>query len=85
MKDAMKFDRLLKETLEDIHEEDHVGGNMDTPLRSDAFALSDSEKIERIDKDVARILETLGMDLTDDSLRGTPKRVAKMFINEIFG
>ena len=55
------------------------------PLREDAFALSDDEKIERITKDVENILNTLGMDLTDDSLRGTPHRVAKMFVKELFG
>lgn len=84
MKDAMKFDRLLKETLEDINDDDHLSGNIDTPLRDDAFEISNTEKIERIEKDVTRILETIGMDLTDDSLRGTPKRVAKMFVNELF-
>jgi len=84
MKDAMKFDRLLKETLEDIHNEDHVSGNINTPLRDDAFELSNQEKIASIEQDMAHILETLGMDLTDDSLRGTAKRVAKMFVNELF-
>src|SRR6056300_920368 len=84
MKDAMKFDRLLKETLEDIHDEDHVSGNINTPLRDDAFELSNQEKIASIEQDMAHILETLGMDLTDDSLRGTAKRVAKMFVNELF-
>ena len=83
MKDAMKFDRLLKETIEDIHD-DHLSGNINTPLREDAFELSDEEKINKIEQDVTRILETLGMDLTDDSMRGTPKRVAKMFVNELF-
>ncbi len=47
--------------------------------------MSDEEKIKLIEKDVLNILETLGMDLTDDSLKGTPTRVAKMFVNEIFG
>jgi len=56
----------------------------DTPLRDDAFELTDSEKIEIIEKRVADILYTLGMDMTDDSLKGTPKRVAKMYVNEIF-
>ena len=65
--------------------DNHVSTSAVTPLREDAFKLSDSEKIESIKKDVASILETLGMDLTDDSLKGTPNRVAKMFVNEIFG
>ena len=62
----------------------HIGTSTDTPLRKDAFDLSNSEKIERIKKDVKHILETLGLDLNDDSLKGTPNRVAKMFVNEIF-
>ena len=65
--------------------EDHIGTSADNPIRKDAFLLSDSEKIEAIEVDVENILNTLGMDLTDDSLKGTPKRVAKMFVNEIFG
>ena len=64
--------------------ENHIGTSSDTPLRADAFYLTDEEKIDIIKDDVRHILETLGMDLTDDSLSGTPKRVAKMFINEIF-
>jgi GTP cyclohydrolase I len=55
------------------------------PIRNDAFNISDEEKIESIKKDVESILNTLGMDLTDDSLKGTPNRVAKMFVKEIFG
>lgn len=65
--------------------ENHIATCADTPLRADAFTLSDDEKIESIKSDVERILTTLGMDLTDDSLKGTPNRVAKMFVKEIFG
>ena len=65
--------------------ENHIGTSTNTPLRADAFAISDEEKIELIKKDVESILNTLGMDLTDDSLKGTPNRVAKMFVKEIFG
>ena len=65
--------------------DDHVGSSAVTPLRDDAFELSDIEKIASIKKDVAHIMETLGLDMTDDSLKGTPNRVAKMFVNEIFG
>ena len=83
--DAMKFDKLLEETLDDFDANDHQSSSADTPLREDAFDLSDDEKISRIEKDVANVLETLGMDMTDDSLKGTPKRVAKMFVQEIFG
>tara|TARA_A100001388_G_C28682409_1_gene457032 strand:+ start:110 stop:790 length:681 start_codon:yes stop_codon:yes gene_type:complete len=79
----MKLDKHLK-TIEDIIGDNHLSTSEDTPLRDDAFELSDSEKIEIIEKRVADILYTLGMDMTDDSLRGTPKRVAKMYVNEIF-
>jgi len=63
----------------------HIGTSKDTPMRNDAFKLSKEEKIDIIKDDVRHILETLGLDLTDDSLNGTPLRVAKMFVKEIFG
>ena len=62
----------------------HVATSAETPLRKDAFELSDAEKIVKIEESVQEILTTLGMDLTDDSLRGTPKRVAKAFVKELF-
>lgn len=65
--------------------DNHIATAAITPLRTDAFELSDEEKIESIKKDFANIMQTLGLDLTDDSLKGTPNRVAKMFVNEIFG
>lgn len=79
----------MKEKIEkdvaDFIGENHVGTNAKTPLRSDAFDKSVDEKIQSIQKDVESIMDTLGLDLTDDSLRGTPGRVAKMFVKEIFG
>lgn len=78
------MDNDLNHNFEDIGNEHH-STNANTPLRPDAFDLSDEEKMASIKKDVANILETLGMDLTDDSLQGTPNRVAKMFVKEIFG
>ena len=65
--------------------DDHFASEADTPMRKDAFALDDQEKIKLIEADFTKIMHTLGLDLTDDSLKGTPKRVAKMFVNEIFG
>ena len=65
--------------------DDHIGSSAKTPLRADAFDISDKEKIAKIEGNVKAILETLGMDLEDDSLKGTPKRVAKAFVTEIFG
>ena len=65
--------------------EDHIGTSENTPMRNDAFKLSNDEKIDIIKDDVRHIMETLGLDLSDDSLKGTPNRVAKMFVKEIFG
>ncbi|WP_299254258.1 GTP cyclohydrolase I FolE [uncultured Lacinutrix sp.] len=75
----------IENTTNDELGENHVGTSTDTPMAADAFKLSDKEKIEIIKGDVRHIMETLGLDLTDDSLKGTPNRVAKMFVNEIFG
>ena len=79
----MKIDKILDD-IEEIGD-NHVATSTDNPIRKDAFNLSDLEKIDLIKEDVKHILETLGMDLTDDSLKGTPLRVAKMFVNETFG
>jgi len=64
--------------------DEHVATSVDTPLRPDAFELSDEEKIKRIEAHFREIMLIMGLDLTDDSLKGTPKRVAKMYIQEIF-
>ncbi|APU67432.1 MAG: GTP cyclohydrolase I FolE [Bacteroidota bacterium] len=79
----MKIDKILNE-IEEMGDA-HASGSAETPLREDAFEISDSEKIEKIREDVRNIMHTLGLDLKDDSLKGTPQRVAKMFVNEIFG
>ncbi|MGV8994347.1 MAG: GTP cyclohydrolase I FolE [Flavobacterium sp.] len=65
--------------------DNHIASSAENPVRSDAFVLTDDQKIESIKKDVYNILQTLGMDLTDDSMQGTPNRVAKMFVKELFG
>ena len=80
----MKVEQALEEQYEE-RGDGHIGSASETPIREDAFALTDQEKIEHIQESVRDIMYTLGLDLTDDSLRGTPKRVAKMFVNEIFG
>ena len=64
--------------------EDHVQTSDVTPIREDAFEKSDEEKISIIKKNIREIMHTLGLDLNDDSLMGTPARVAKMFVKEIF-
>jgi GTP cyclohydrolase I len=62
----------------------HAATSIDTPLRDDAFELSDDAKVKIIEKHFEKIMNTLGLDLTDDSLKGTPHRVAKMYVREIF-
>lgn len=70
-------------TVEEIGD-DHMITSLETPMKEDAFELSDEEKKEHIAFHFREIMETLGLDLSDDSLNGTPERVAKMFIDEIF-
>lgn len=62
----------------------HVGTSVETPLRADAFELSDEEKIRRIEPLFGQIMDIIGLDRNDDSLAGTPHRVAKMYVQEIF-
>ena len=64
--------------------DDHAASAFDTPMRKDAFDLPDDEKMDKIEEHFRGIMEALGLDLTDDSLRGTPRRVAKMYIQEVF-
>tara|TARA_R110002124_G_scaffold19282_1_gene77570 strand:- start:21 stop:707 length:687 start_codon:yes stop_codon:yes gene_type:complete len=75
--------KMNDERIEELGE-NHVGTSAKTPLRANAFDISDEEKISRIQESVKDILFTLGMDLEDDSIQGTPKRVAKAFVNELF-
>ncbi|MCX8080988.1 MAG: GTP cyclohydrolase I FolE [Bacteroidia bacterium] len=78
-----KQKEILLEELENLNDE-HFSGNPQTPLRPDAFELSDEEKIHLIRKHIESVLHILGMDLNDDSLKDTPLRVAKMFVKEFF-
>jgi GTP cyclohydrolase I len=64
--------------------DDHISTNMETPLRPDAFEMDDQLKIDLIAKHFKEIMLILGLDLKDDSLKGTPQRVAKMYVQEIF-
>jgi GTP cyclohydrolase I len=76
----------MKDLLIEIEEmgNEHVLTSIETPLRTDAFHKSDEEKIILIEEKFRDIMEILGLDLTDDSLKGTPFRVAKMYVKEIF-
>ena len=69
---------------DDAMGDDHIGTSANTPLKPDAFAMSDGEKMVRIETKFREIMDVLGLDLNDDSLSGTPRRVAKMYVQEIF-
>lgn len=76
--------KFIMEDLEDRLGDEHIGTSSDSPLREDAFDITDEDKIKIISRHFREIMYTLGLDLTDDSLKGTPARVAKMFVKEIF-
>jgi GTP cyclohydrolase I len=75
---------ILTEEEIDATGDNHISTSVDTPMRAGAFDQSEDEKIAAIEERFAEIMDILGLDLTDDSLRGTPKRVAKMYVKEIF-
>lgn len=82
---TLLFEDDTKITLTDDEiGEDHLSTSVETPMRANAFELNDEEKIAQIEYYFRQIMDTLGLDLTDDSLKGTPKRVAKMYVKEIF-
>src|SRR6187431_2184370 len=85
-KGIMLNTRLIKNLKEDEDDlgDDHASGAAETPLREDAFDIDDKAKIELIEKHFKEIMQILGLDLNDDSLSGTPRRVAKMYVEEIF-
>ena len=74
----------LRELLIEEMGDQHKASSVETPLRADAFEKTDDEKIAAIEPHFRAIMEILGMDLRDDSLRGTPLRVAKMYVKELF-
>ena len=77
-------DRVYSSADYDLGGDHHVASSIATPLRQDACDQTDEEKMAVIEDKFREIMETLGLDLSDDSLRGTPHRVAKMFVREIF-
>jgi GTP cyclohydrolase I len=90
-KENMNTTMKLKENSEKINGfsteeigDDHLFTGLKTPMKANAFVLSDADKKEKIATLFAEIMDVMGLDLTDDSLKGTPKRVAKMYIDEIF-
>jgi GTP cyclohydrolase I len=73
----------IKDQIE-ITGDNHISTSIKTPLRADAFEKTDDEKIKNIEHHFKMIMEEIGLDLTDDSLSGTPYRVAKMYVKELF-
>ncbi len=81
----LKEDKIkLSELSADEIGNDHVSTGSETPMKKDAFVMTNDEKIKKIETHFKEIMETLGLDLNDDSLKGTPLRVAKMYVKEIF-
>lgn len=78
------METVIEKELYDILGDNHQMTSAETPMRKDAFLKSDEEKMKVIEKHFYEIMHEMGMDMTDDSLKGTPHRVAKMFIKEIF-
>lgn len=84
MKDGFQNTGNFKINNNSTDDDNHYLISIETPIRSDAFEIDDEIKIELIEKKFREIMEVLGLDLTDDSLKETPKRVAKMYVKEIF-
>jgi GTP cyclohydrolase IA len=83
-KETLLNTRLFKDFSIDEIGDEHVASSHDTPLRPDAFEMDDSVKMALIEKHFKEIMLVMGLDLNDDSLKGTPARVAKMYVKEIF-
>jgi GTP cyclohydrolase I len=83
LKEKQQEQKLNGFSFEEIGD-DHLFSGLETPMKPDAFKISDEEKKEKISILFEEIMNVMGLDLTDDSLKGTPKRVAKMYIDEIF-
>ena len=83
IKNEAENNLTVEQVVADL-EQEHYNSSFDTPLRPDAFEIDDEAKMELIAKHFTAIMQTLGMDLDDDSLKDTPRRVAKMYVKEIF-
>tara|TARA_B100000959_G_C14855045_1_gene571780 strand:- start:303 stop:968 length:666 start_codon:yes stop_codon:yes gene_type:complete len=78
----MKKKKILD--IDQLITKDHQNLDLNTPLRDDAFDITDEEKINKIEHYFKKIMHTLGLDLLDDNLKNSPRRVAKMYVNELF-
>ena len=84
LNDLINTEKMTLSLSDDEIGDEHFCTGIETPLRTDAFTLSDEEKVTKISAHFKEIMEILGLDLNDDSLKGTPNRVAKMYVKEIF-
>lgn len=75
---------LREKSLDEDLGDDHFTTTWETPLRKDAFDMDDETKVDKIEGHFKEIMQILGLDLSDDSLKGTPRRVAKMYVKEVF-
>jgi GTP cyclohydrolase I len=82
-KEIKKINGLDTLSIQEVGD-DHLYTGLKTPMKPTAFLISDQKKKEKIAKLFGKIMDVMGLDLTDDSLKGTPERVAKMYIDEIF-
>jgi len=80
----MNSTKITSAIVNSFDDDDHANWSPNTPLREDAFAMDDETKIQLIQKNFREIMAILGLDLNDDSLKDTPQRVAKMYVQEIF-
>jgi GTP cyclohydrolase IA len=80
----VKMNSVLEKEIYELLGDDHQMTSAETPMRADAFTKSDQEKMTVIEEHFYAIMHELGLDMTDDSLKGSPHRVAKMFVQEIF-
>lgn len=78
------MNKTIEKELFELIGDNHQMTSAETPMRPDAFIKTDQQKMSTIEKHFHTIMEEMGLDMTDDSLKGTPHRVAKMFIQEIF-
>ena len=81
---VLSNDNIISDySIEDIGD-DHMYTGLETPIKSDAFVMSDINKNEKISDLFAPIIDVMGLDLNDDSFKGTLNRLAKMYIEKIF-
>jgi GTP cyclohydrolase IA len=80
----VKMNSILEKEIYELLGDDHQMTSAETPMRADAFNKTDQEKMTVIEDHFYAIMHELGLDMTDDSLKGSPHRVAKMFVQEIF-